>query len=141
MRGAIQWHGDRGTGKEPHTSKSIISGVIGKTELVTLATGLSAYTDCNRGRASVNDFDGGTPSAPGTTVNVDERAVIYMKDTVNDSIVTITIPAWDKVTNPLEEGAEGDRIAAADVSAITALVATATGKTLVGLWGKHVKLT
>lgn len=141
MRGNIVWHGDRGTGSAPHTSKSVLNGVIGLAELVTLSNGLAAYVDCNRGRASVNDFDGGTPSAPAADANTDERAIIYMKDTGTDAVVSISLPAWDTTTYPLDEGADGDRIAAADVAAITALIATATGKTLVGLWGKHVKLT
>jgi hypothetical protein len=139
MRGTIIWHGDRGTSQSPHTSKSVLNGVIGLTEMTTLATGLAAYTDCNRGRASVNDFDSGTPTAPGADVNVDERAVIYMKDTADDSVVSITIPGWDTTTYPLDPATEGDRLVAADVAAIAALVATATGKSLTGLWGKHIK--
>ncbi len=141
MKAVISWHGDRGTSGAPHISKSVINGVTDKAALVTLATALGAYTLCNRGRAAVNDYDGGSPSAPGVNANVDERAVIYMKDTADDSIVSITLPAWDVTTKPLDEDSDGDRIATADVTAITALVATATGKTLQGLWGKHIKKT
>lgn len=141
MKGTIVWHGDRGTGKSPHTSKSIVNGVIGLTELVTLRTALAAYVDCNAGRASAVDFDAGTPSAPGAGVNVDERAVIYMKDPSDDSVKSITLAGWDTTTYPLEASSEGDRIAAADVAAITALINTATGESYSGLWGKHVKKT
>lgn len=139
-KGTIVFHGDRGTGKSPHTSKCVVNGVTDKTALVTLSTALSGFTSCNRGRAGFVDFDAGTPSAPGASVNVDERAVIYCKDTVDDSLVSITIPGWDTVAHPLDSASsEGDRIAAADVAAVAAALAAATGKTLVGLWGKHIK--
>lgn len=141
MRGVIVWYGDRGTGKSPHRSKSVLNGVIGLTELVTLATGLAAYTDCTRGKASVTDFDSGSTAAPGADINVDERAVIYMKNTATDSVIPLTLAGWDTTTYPLVASAEGDRINPTDVAAITALVATATGKTLTGMYGKHVKIT
>lgn len=141
MRGTIVWHGDRGTGKSPHTSKSTINGVIGQAELLVLAGVLAGYTNANRGRASVNDFDAGTPTAPGTDVNVDERAVIYMKDSGTDGVIPLTLAGWDTTGFPLDPADEGDRIAGADVTAITAAVATATGKTLVGMYGKHIKIT
>lgn len=141
MRGTIVWHGDRGTSKSPHTGKTVVNGAIGKTELVTYATTLEGYTACNRGRASVADFDAGTPSAPGADVNVDERGIIYMKDEVQDSVIVQTIPGWDTTGKPLVASSEGDRIADADVTAIAAAYATCTGKTVTGLWGKHIKLT
>lgn len=78
---------------------------------------------------------------PAAAANVDERAIIYMKDAATDSVVSVTLAAWDEVTYPLDAAGEGDRIAAVDVTAITALIATATGKTLTGLWGKHIKRT
>lgn len=141
MRGSIVWHGDRGTGKSPHTSRSTINGITSQAAMVTLATALAAYTDCNLGRHSTNDYAAGTPSAPGADVNVDERAVIYMHDSDTDSQIPLTIAGWDTVTYPLVASSEGDRINATDVAAITALVATATGKTLTGVYGKHIKKT
>jgi hypothetical protein len=141
MKGTIVWVGDRGTSKSPHTGKSIVNDVTDKAALVTLRTALAAYVDCNAGRASVVDFDSGTGSAPGVDANVDERAIIYMKDPSDDSVKSITLPAWDVVTYPLDASSEGDRIAAADVAAITALINTATGNSYVGLWGKHIKRT
>jgi hypothetical protein len=141
MRGTIVWHGDRGTGKAPHTGRSTIKGVTDKAALLTLAAALAVYTTCNRGRASVNDFDGGTPSAPGVDANVDERAELYFYWEEEDSVVSLTIPSWDTATYPLDPASEGDRIVAADVNAIAALMATATGRTYSGLWGKHIKKT
>lgn len=139
MRGTIMWHGDRGTGKSPHLGRSTIKGVTDKAALLTLATGLAAYTLCNRGRASVNDFDAGTPSAPSANANVDERAEIFMYWAEEDSVVSLTLPAWDTTTYPLDDASEGDRISSTDVAAIAALMATATGRTYSGLWGKHIK--
>ena len=141
MKAVINWHGDRGTGRAPHVSKSIINGVSSLAALQALVTDLVGYTTCNRGRASVVDVDGGTPTPPGVDANVDERAVIYLKDNTADSIIQLTIPAWDTTGHPLDSGSEGDRIATADVVAIAASVATATGKSLVGMWGKHIKVT
>jgi hypothetical protein len=40
-----------------------------------------------------------------------------------------------------EQRPEGERLTAAAVSALTALIATATGKTLTGLWGKVIQGT
>lgn len=141
MKGTIVFHGDRGTSQSPHTSKAVVNGVTALAALETLAGVLGGYSLCNVGRQSAVDFAAGTPSAPVANANVDERAIIYMRDTANDTVVSVTIPAWDETTYPLEASSEGDRIAAADVTAITAAVATATGKTLVGLWGKHIKRT
>lgn len=141
MKGTIVWHGDRGTSSSPHTARSVVNGVTDKTAMTTLATALGAFSLCNRGRASVVDFDAGTPSAPVASANVDEKATIFMKDTATDSVISIEIPSWDTTTHPLEESSEGDRIASADVTAIAAAIATATGKTLTGLWGKHTKRT
>lgn len=139
MKSTIVWHGDRGTSKSPHTARSVINGVTDKAAAVTLAGVLDGFSTCNRGRASVVDYDAGTPEAPGVGANVDEKGTVFMKDTATDSTVSVEIPSWDIAGHPLEASSEGDRLAAADVTAIAGAISTATGKTLVGLWGKHTK--
>ena len=141
MKGTIVFHGDRGTNHSPHTSKAVVNDVTDKAALVTLADSLAGFSLCNRGRASVADADVGTPSAPAAAANVDERAVIFFKESSEENYRSITIPAWDVVSHPLEASSEGDRIAAADVAAVVAAINTATGKSYQPGWGKHIKLT
>lgn len=139
MKATVVFHGDRGSKTKPHTSRTVVNGVTDKAAAVALGTALGGFTTCNVGRTSVVDYDGGDPSAPGVDANIDERGTIFMKDTDNDSVVRVEIPAWDKTAHPVESQSDGDRIAKADVDAIASAVATATGKNLTGLWGKHTK--
>lgn len=139
--GIINWIGDYGTGDQPHVTGSRIDQILGDAELVTLATGLGAYTLCNNASRSVNTSTSVNPAAPSASANVDEKGIIYMRDTVTNKTISVTIPAWDVASKPLDPTGAGDRILKADVDAITALVATATGRTLVGVWGKHIKKT
>jgi hypothetical protein len=140
MLGTIQWKGDRGNPDSKHFSRSKVKNVTDFAALEVLVTALSAFTLCNAARRSVSEWGAGTATPPGVGANIDERAIIYFQDPAGDTH-SITIPAWDETTYPLDPESEGDRIADADVAAIVSAINTATGITHVALWGKHIKKT
>ena len=138
MLGTINIHGDRGSGSGSQVAKMRINGVTDKAALVTLATGLAAYTSGNIGRQAVSDFATGNPAAPDNDTNLDKRGIIYFQDT-DGSVHSITISGWDTTAKPVDDTLKGDRIKAVDVAAITALINAATGKSYIGLWGKYLQ--
>ncbi len=131
-KGVIVFRGDSGN-PTTHYSKTQVEGVTDDTALGTLATALAGYSDANMAKRSHITNTAGTDASPGTGANVDWKGIIYFRDSSDLSVHSVTIPAI-KATS-VDSQPEGDRVLAATVTAVTAAIATATGKTLTGLYG------
>lgn len=137
-KATIIWRGDSGSPRG-HYAKSQVWDVSDSTALDTLASTLVSHTGCHLARTlyptktTINDV------APGAGVNVDRKAVIFIRDEADGKTFSQEYPA--PVPADTETVPEGERLTSAAVAAITALIATATGKTLTGLWGKVVQGT
>lgn len=135
-KGILVFRGDSGA-PESHYAKAQISEVTSAAALTTLGTALLAYTDANLAKESfvsqleVNDV------LPGAAVNVDLKGIVYFRDDTTLKVHSITIPAI--TSTAYEEKDQGTRVTAAAVSAIVALINTATGKTYTGLYGVVIK--
>ena len=128
----ITWRGDTGKGKTKY-AKSLIMSVTADAAAQTLATALTAHTDCNKARVGFIENTAGTDSAPGADADTGEKGTIYFRDEADLSVHSITIPA--PVATDLEDLGYGKQYKAASVTTIVALLATATGLTLTGLHG------
>lgn len=134
--GTIIFVGDYGS-PEAHLAKISVRGVTDDAALGTLATDLSGWSLCNLRARSISTYTDLGGDAPAEDANVDQKAVVYMRDQSDNSIVRVSIPAPDP-TN-IESTGAGDRLSAAAVSAIATSMGTATGKTFTGLYGKIIQ--
>ena len=135
-KGVIVWQGDYGQ-PESHLSKGSFRDVTDAAALDTLATALLAYTDCNVYAKHFNSITETGSAAPGVDANVDEKAMIVMKDSADGSVAKFLIPA--PVSTMFEMQDQGDRVTAVALAAIVAAVNAATGKTYVGMYGKKLQ--
>ena len=135
-KGVITWMGDYGN-PESHLSKGTFRDVTDSTALDTLATALSAYTDCAIYAKHFNQVTETGAAAPGADANVDVKAMIVMKDSSDGTVVKFLIPA--PVSTMFEQQDQGDRVTAVALAAIVAAVNAATGLTYVGMYGKKLQ--
>lgn len=132
-KGVIVFRGDYGRPRS-HYSKTTIKGVTADAALGTLATALAAYSDANYAKRSFIVETTATDSAPGSSVSMDTKGVIWLKDTADGSIVTVTIPALKSTAWEIKDS--GKRITPAVLTAVQSAINTATGKTYTALYGK-----
>lgn len=132
LKGIIVWRGDLGS-PTSHYSKSQVADVSDDTALGTLATALTAYTDCNMAKRSFLTQTLGTDTLPAADANVDRKAIVYFRDPTTLKVHSITIPA--PVDTMVEDTAEGERVTSVAAAAIVALLNTATGKSYTALYG------
>lgn len=132
LKGTITWRGDTGKGQSKY-SRSQIMDVTDDTAMQTLATALTAHTDCNKAAASFITKTSGVDSPPAADADTGVKGVIYFRDAADLSVHSVTIPA--PVATDIENVGFGDQYKAASVVTIIALLATATGLTLTGLYG------
>lgn len=132
LKGVITWRGDVGKGRSKY-AKSLISDVTADAAMQTLATALTAHTDCNKAKAGFITSTSGTDSAPGANADTGIKATIYFRNEADLRIRSLTIPA--PAAADLEVIDTGQRVKPASVTTIVALLATATGLTLTGLYG------
>jgi hypothetical protein len=135
-KGIIIFRGDYGN-PESHYSKSQVAGVTDTAALDALATALGAYTDCNVAKKSFVTLSLGTDSEPSADANVDKKGIAYFRDTADLSVHSVTIPAIKDTL--IDDDPQGQRINGATMTAIVSAIATATGKTLVPLYGVVVQ--
>ena len=135
-KGVIVWQGDYGQ-PESHLSKGVFRDVTDAAALDTLATALLAYTDCNVYAKHFNTVTETGSAAPGVDANVDEKAMIVMKDSADGKVIKFLIPA--PVSTMFEIQGQGDRVTDVALAAIVAAINTATGNTYVGMYGKKLQ--
>jgi len=128
----ITWRGDSGKGKSKY-ARSMIVGVTADAAAQTLATALTAHTDCNKAAAAWNSKTSGTDSPPGASADTGKKGTIYFRDEADLAVHSLTIPA--PIAADIEDLTFGDQYKAASVATIVAFLATATGLTLTGLYG------
>ena len=134
-KGIVIWRGDYGRPRA-HYSKSIIKFVLTDAALGVLGTALAPLSDANYAKRSYITETGATDSAPGAAVSMDTKGVIWFKDTADNSIITLTIPALKSTAWEVTDA--GKRVTAAALATIVAAVNTATGKTYTALYGKFI---
>ncbi len=126
------WRGDTGKGKTKY-AKSLIMGVSTDAAAQTLAAALASHTDCNLAKTGFIENTLGTDTPPGASADTGKKGTVYFRDSADLSVHSVTIPA--PAAADIENVGFGDVYKAASVATITALIATATGKTLTGLFG------
>jgi hypothetical protein len=132
-KGVVVFRGDYGRPRSNY-SKTTIKSVTADGALGTLATALATYSDANYAKRSFITETTATDSAPGAAVSMDTKGVIWLKDTADGSIVTVTIPALK--TTAWEVKDAGKRITTTVLTAVQSAMNTATGKTYTALYGK-----
>lgn len=131
-KAVITWRGDTGKGKSKY-ARALINDVTADAALQTLATALVAHTDCNKAKTSFSVVTSGTDSPPGASADTGKKGTIYFRNEADLKVRSLTIPA--PIAADIENVGYGDQYKAASVTTIVALLATATGLTLTGLYG------
>jgi len=131
-KGTITWRGDTGRGRSKF-ARSQISDVTDDTAMQTLATALEAHTDCNKATAGWITNTSGTMGAPGAGADTGVKGTVYFQNAADLKVRSITLSA--PAAADIEDVGYGKTYKATAVTAITALIATATGLTLTGLYG------
>lgn len=131
-KSVITWRGDTGKGKSKY-ARSLIMDVTADAAAQTLATALTAHTDCNKAAASWISKTSGTDTPPGASADTGKKGTIYFRDEADLSVHSITLSA--PVSTDIEDVGYGEQYKAASVTTIVAFIATATGLTLTGLYG------
>lgn len=132
QKAVITWRGDSGKGKTKY-ARSMVMGVTADAAAQTLATALTDHTDCNKARVGYTETTKGTDTAPGAGADTGKKGTIYFRDEADLSVHSLTIPA--PIAADIEDLGFGEVYKAASVTTIVAFIATATGKTLTGLYG------
>lgn len=133
-KAVITWRGDFGNPDTNYT-KTIIKGVTSEQAFITLLGVLDGYSLANVARRSYNAIAEVQDAAPDADADMDAKLIVVMKDTVADSILKMNIPA-PIMANFTNEG-QGLRLDVTELATIVGAVATATGKTLTGLYGYY----
>jgi len=96
---------------------------------------LADFTKCNvASRVLSQESDLGDTTPPGVGANTDKRGVYVLRDDDSGQEIEVVIPAIKDAL--IDTSApEGDRIISADVASMASQVATATGKTISGIYG------
>jgi hypothetical protein len=137
-KGIIVWKGDLGSPPN-NFAKTTIEGVTDDIALATLAAALLNHSDCVVARRSFNSVTGVPGGSPGVSANVDNKCTVYMQDPATLHTVSLEIPAVKAASMEIVDNAEFERMTAAALAAIVSAVNTATGKSLIGLYGKANK--
>jgi hypothetical protein len=132
LKGTITWRGDTGKGKSKY-ARSLIMAVTADAAMQTLATALTAHTDCNKAAASWISKTSGTDEAPAAGADTGLKGTIYFRDEADLSVHSMSIPA--PIAADIEDVGFGKVYKAASVVTIVAFIATATGLTLTALYG------
>lgn len=132
LKSVITWRGDTGKGRSKY-ARSSISDVTADAAAQTLATALTAHTDCNKSAAGFITKTTGNDNPPGAAADTGKKGTIYFRNEADQRIRSLTLPA--PVAADIENVGTGDQYKAASVTTIVAFIATATGLTLTGLYG------
>lgn len=131
----VRYIGDIG-GRGSHEVDCFIRRVeYAWTPINTFNNALNAHTDCNRGaivRTTVTSLAG---SAPGTSVNVDKRAIIYFRDPSDLKVYQFSYPA--PIAADLETKPSGIRIKDSVVTTIVGYISTLNSISYVPLYGLY----
>lgn len=131
-KGVITWRGDTGRGRSKF-ARSLIMDVTDDTAMQTLATALTAHTKCNKFRAGFITNTSGTLGAPGASADTGVKGTVYFQNEADLKVRSVTFSAPEDAD--IEDVGYGKAYKAASVTTIVALIATATGLTLTGLYG------
>lgn len=131
-KGTITWRGDTGRGRSKY-ARSQIMDVTDDTAMQTLATALSAHSLCNKAAASWLSKTSGTDSNPSAGADTGKKGTVYFRNEADLRVRNITFSA--PLPADIEDVGFGEAYKAASVTTIVALIATATGLTLTGLYG------
>jgi hypothetical protein len=136
--GTLIWRGDAGAPPN-HYSKSILRDITSAASLATLATFMLNHSDCNLARRKYQESVTVNDALPGEDIDVDDKGIIYMRNPADEKVRSVTIagPVADDYT--LEP--EGYRYTAEALTAIVGAINTATGLSLIPLWGKRIVKT
>lgn len=132
-KAVISFRGDYGRPRSNY-AKTSVKFVTTDAAAGTLATALATYSDANLAKRSFITETSGTDSAPGSAVSMDTKGVIWLKDTADNSIVTVSIPALKATAWEIKDA--GKRITSTVLTAVQSAMNTATGKTYTALYGK-----
>lgn len=136
-KGVVYLLGDVGTEGDP-IRKTRFDGITDLAALNTLATALkwvdpNGFSLCNVAKVSFSTMDDKGAARPGTTVDVDEAAVIVTRKVSDGSMHRHSVAAPESTIFTLES--VGKRMTAAKVAEFAAALSAATGDTYVGLYG------
>ncbi len=134
LKAVITWRGDTGRGRSKY-ARSTILDVTADAAAQTLATALTAHTDCNKSAAGWITKTSGDDSAPGASADTGAKGKVYFRNEADLKVRHLTIPA--PIAADIEDVGFGKAYKAASVTTIVAFVATATGLTLTGLYGTY----
>lgn len=132
VTGIVTWRGDAGR-PESHLGRSRIRNVTDDTALATLVTTLLTHTDCNAASRSLVESTEINNTAPGVDANVDQKGIVFFKDSADGSVHRISLPA--PVSTDYELLDVGLRYTSTAGTAIITAINTATGKTFTFLYG------
>lgn len=132
VTGIITWRGDAGR-PESHLGRSRVRNVTDAAALTTLATALLAHTDCNCASTSLVSSTEVNNVAPGVDANVDQKGIVFFKDSADGSVHRINFPAPVAADYTLQD--VGQRYTNTAGTAIIGFINTATGKTFTFLYG------
>lgn len=131
-RGIYLYWGNKGRPRS-HFAEAIIENPLSMAALTTLRGVLNEYTLCNTATQTFQEKAKVDSGAPGGTVNVDKKAIIYFRHPTTLRVHHYTIPAPNPTYIELVD--EGERMTDAAVAAIVAGIATATGISYAPMYG------
>lgn len=132
LKGTITWRGDTGRGRSKYARSQILD-VTADAAMQTLATALAAHTDCNKAAVMFSTKTSGTDTPPGAGADTGKKGTVYFRNEADLKVRNITFSA--PAAADIEDVGFGETYKAASVTTIVALLATATGLTLTGLYG------
>ena len=140
-QGYVKLRGDAGATKADKQIKGVrfpwSANALSNANIAALRTMLLSYSDCvEDGRAIVQKRTE-VSAPPGVDANIDVKAKIFFKNTVNGKVHSIEIPA--PVSTMFELVGQGNRVKQADVVAIVADISTQLGETFIPLYGKKIQ--
>lgn len=140
-KGIVYLLGDVGMEGEP-VRKTRIDGATDLAALNTFGTALvwadpNGFSDCNLSKVSFSTMDDKSAAKPGTSVDVDELAIVITRKTDDGSIHKHSIAGPHSTIFTLESS--GKRMTAAKVAEFATALSTVTGDTYVGLYGYKIE--
>ncbi len=132
LKAVITWRGDTGRGRSKY-ARSTVLDVTADAAAQTLGTALTAHTDCNKAAVAFITKTSGTDDNPGAAADTGTKGKVYFRNEATLKVRHVTISA--PVSTDIEDVGYGKAYKAASVTTIVALIATATGLTLTGLYG------
>jgi len=131
----LRWIGDSG-GRGGHQGDSYIRRITYNwTEINTLFTEMNSHTLCNRGAVIRTTFTSFAGSPPGSSVNIDERAILYFRDPDTLEILHFSYPS--PIPADLETYPSGIRVKDSAVATIVGYISVLNSKSYIPLYGLY----